>query len=147
MPLDELDRALKVYCDEVLADVMILANRGQIGRRVQWQYRGCEFRVELSVPTGRYYPAITSPFIESYWRLRGRPFDMLPSRPVFEWRQPGFTEWERICYVGEWSRLFEDIPPDEPDNPAGCPVRPLPHPPHLTAAAEVQLPEDDDYLG
>ncbi len=141
--LVELERALTYRCDGILLDSSFRTDWNVEMREVRWFYKGGEYRVMLFLPTSKLKRGLT-PMGYAEWRLMGRSFDTLPSRPIFAWRRPGMLGWQEAANVEQWRRALDAAPPDEPDDLACRPVRPLPSLPFLSAAAEATPPKPSD---
>ncbi len=154
--LVELERALTYRCDGILSDLSFRTDWNVEMREVRWFYKGGEYRAMLFLPMSKSKRGPT-PMGYAEWRLMGRSFDMLPSRPIFAWRRPGMLGWQEVANVPQWRRALvaaprnepgngvgRDAPPDESDDLAGRPVRPLPRLPIFSAAAEATPPKTSD---
>jgi hypothetical protein len=135
---EELDLALRRYCDEVISDITLPSPNGMV-RHVHWRYRGRHFRA--SVPEMVALADLTY----ANWRRHGYHFAQLPVPATFETRDDGLT-WENIANLSYWRWLLTTAgrrrgsDDERPGGPAGRPVRPLPTPPSLSAGAEA-IPE------
>ena len=132
---EELELALKRFCDEVLSDITIPTAEG-LARRVHWRYRGREFRATVPV-----LAALTDGTYAA-WRRHGQHFSYLPSPPTFEAWEAG-AGWEDVLSVGIWRWMLRSAgrrrggDDERPGGLTGRPVRPLPNPPGLIAGAEA----------